>query len=825
MKWFEIRSFLLGFALASLGWWLWFKNRDRLKDVKRKVTQKSEKTTKQDMSSVDKLIRGELFHQAQVKHIANRLFPLHSIYIEPEILAYPFAEASEMGDPPIIDQMIPYLPDDSTLSGAFDLQGIHPLSLLNSPENIVLVGELGTGKTTLFAYLVQRMIQNKTNLARYEGFLPFMVHVADINTGKKAEDEIENAFFQDFILNFSGPLRKRIQKVLSAYLKARKMVLFIDGLDETHPDEFERICQLINTLLEKYPRTKIIANASPTFLGPLIRMKFYPMVMKGWDNRKKEALLVRWLNAWMNVFGEKDLDDLAMIIQNWVKKDFHTTTPLAWTLKIWAMLSSDTIGSTQISDIESYYRRVTEERVSHKAIEALAGEFIRKQLCTLPANTLEMILLRNQFKLRPSTNAADILEMTEEETTSKKRRRIKGGAANASILSTLLDHGFLELNNYGTYRFWHPIILSYFAGYQLVKTEPPVKELVRWPVGTKAFGFAASFQSELPWVERVLGLPQKEDPLFSQLRLIAGWLATSPRSHPWRNQVLKKILSIVQNDQVPLPLRFRFLSSLVAIEDATISKIFMRLMASKSPQVRQLSALGCGALHEDSASKLLIQHLNDPSELVAYASMIGLSYLHQAEIPQLLHDYITQSPDVALRRAAAESLGRLKPTGTDILQRLIKHEDLITRRAVVFGLGAVREKWSHELIETISLEDPEWFVRTTAERVLDSQTDLNYAVPRPNTHYLESDWLLTYAAEKGMGLSPDVYPVDLLILALRDPDTDIQWNALNYLRNINETEVTREFSRLYFSKNTSIGTVQAVDYNLWLKQVTSRPTE
>jgi HEAT repeat protein len=824
MKWFEIRSFIIGVFLSSLGWWLWYNNRTRIKEVKKVVTQKSKAVEKQDLTGVDKLIRGELFHQTQTKHIANKLFPLNSIFVEPEILAYPFSEAAEMGDPPIIDQMIPYLPDASILSGAFDLQGIHPLSMLHSPENIVLVGELGTGKSTLFASLAQKILQNKTRMNRFEGVLPFMIHVSDIDTDRNVEDDIELSFFSNFTFNFPGVLRKRIQRVLTAYLKARKLVLLIDGLDELHPDEVERICSLIKRVLAKYPGVKILVNASPDFLGPLTKMNFYPMVLKGWDIRKREALLSRWLTAWNQNFDENKFGDLGTIIGNWVRKDNRTTTPFAWTLKIWGLLSSDAIGNSEISDIESLYRRLTDERVSHKAIEALAGEFIHQQKIALPQNTLEMLLLRNKFRLSPSTSAAEVLEMTEDNTTTEKKKGGKSGAANASILSTLLDNGFLEINNFGSYYFSHPILLSYFAGYKLVNKEPDINELLRWPVGARAFGYAASFQSELPWLEQILQLNQKDDPLFSQLRLLNGWLSYAPKVHPWRNQLLKQTITILQNDQVPIPLRFRLLAALIAIDDSTIAKLFMRLLAAKSPQVRQLAVFGCGALHEKAASKSLVSHLNDPSDIVAYASMISLSYLQQAEVPQLLHDFLTQSPDEALRRTAAESLARLNPTGLDILKRLAKSEDLIPRRAVVFGLAAVRQRWSHELLETISLEDPEWFVRTTAERVLDDQTDLNFSVPRPNTNYLESDWLLTFAAEKGMGLSPEVYPVELLITALKDKDTDIQWNALNYLRGINEPEVTREFSRLYFSKDTSIGTVQAVDYNLWLKQVSSRPT-
>ena len=821
MKWFEIRSFVIGILVASLGWWLWIKNRTRIKEVKKVVTQKTDDANKQELTNVDKLIRAELFHQTQCLHLANKLFPLDSIFVEPELLAYPFAEAAEMGDPPIIDQMIPYLPDASVLSGAFDLQGIHPLSMLNSPENIVLVGELGTGKTTLFASLTQKIIQNKTGLARLTGALPFMIHVSEFDTSKDPEKDLEGVLFEHFAVSFPNVVRKRIHHMLSLYLKNRRMIVFIDGMDELHPDEFELVSTIIKALLEKYPGIKVLANASPDFLGPLTKLNFYPMVIKGWDVRKKEKLLSRWLTAWTKLFEGTEPDDLALIVRNWVAKEPRTLTPLAWTFKIWSLLSSDSIGSSEISYIESYYRRLTEERVSHKAIEAMAEEFIQQEKAALSQGTLEILLLKNQFKLRPSTSAAEVLEMNEEASAGKR----KGGAANASILSTLLENGFLTMTNFGTYRFTHSVLLSYFAGYQLMGKEPEISELIRWAVGARAYGYAASFQSEVPWIETIIQTSQQGEPLLNQLRTTCFWLSFAPKSHVWRNALLKQTLSMLQNDHLPLPLRFRLLAALIQIDDSTISKIFIRLLEAKSPQVRQLAVFGCGALHEKEASKSLIKHLNDASDIVAYASVISLSYLQQGEVPQLLYDYLTQSPDEALRRVAAESLARLKPSGLEILQRLVKNEDLITRRAVAFGLAAVREKWSRETLETLSLEDPEWIVRTTAERLLENQTDLNFSVPRPNTNYLESEWLLTYATKKGQGLSPDVYPVELLIEALKDEDTDLQWNAINYLRGINEPEVTREFSRLYFSSETSIGTVQAVDYNLWLRQVSTRPVK
>ena len=151
MHWFEIKSFLLGLLSASILWAIYYRNRQHIQEVSEVVKQKNKEAKVTDSKGIDKLIRSEIFRNSQHCHLASQLFPLNNIFVEPELMAYPFTNAEDLGDPPIIDQLIPYLPDWPELSGLFNLQGIPMRNLLNAPSKTIIIGPLGSGKSTILA--------------------------------------------------------------------------------------------------------------------------------------------------------------------------------------------------------------------------------------------------------------------------------------------------------------------------------------------------------------------------------------------------------------------------------------------------------------------------------------------------------------------------------------------------------------------------------------------------------------------------------------------------------------------------------------------------
>ena len=77
--------------------------------------------------------------------------------------------------------------------------------------------------------------------------------------------------------------------------------------------------------------------------------------------------------------------------------------------------------------------------------------------------------------------------------------------------------------------------------------------------------------------------------------------------------------------------------------------------------------------------------------------------------------------DEDLRRAAAKSLANDPKEGHAMLKDGVTMEDILLRRAIVYGLGRVDEPWSTELLQKMRVEDEQWVVRNSANEVLEAR--------------------------------------------------------------------------------------------------------
>ena len=140
------------------------------------------------------------------------------------------------------------------------------------------------------------------------------------------------------------------------------------------------------------------------------------------------------------------------------------------------------------------------------------------------------------------------------------------------------------------------------------------------------------------------------------------------------------------------------------------------------------------------------------------------------------------SGDEDIRRAAGEALANDPHEGHAMLKDGITINDILLRRAVVYGLGRIREPWAIEMLKKAQIEDDQWVVRNAATEVLDAKTNMTTLAPTRLKAPHESPWLLEFAAKKGMGISPGVPATEVLMLALKDQDPDARLAALPYLK-------------------------------------------
>ena len=144
------------------------------------------------------------------------------------------------------------------------------------------------------------------------------------------------------------------------------------------------------------------------------------------------------------------------------------------------------------------------------------------------------------------------------------------------------------------------------------------------------------------------------------------------------------------------------------------------------------------------------------------------------------HALLNGEEDV--RRAAGEALANDPQEGYAMLRDGITINDILLRRAVIYGLGRVREEWATDLLKKVQIEDEQWVVRNAATEVLDMQAQsYAYAPMKPKAPH-ETPWLIEFAAKKGVGVSPGVPATDILLVALKDENLETRLAAIQFLK-------------------------------------------
>lgn len=139
--------------------------------------------------------------------------------------------------------------------------------------------------------------------------------------------------------------------------------------------------------------------------------------------------------------------------------------------------------------------------------------------------------------------------------------------------------------------------------------------------------------------------------------------------------------------------------------------------------------------------------------------------------------------DEDLRRAAAEALANDPGEGHAMLRDGVTLQDILLRRAAVYGLGRVNEPWAIEILKKVQIDDDQWIVRNSASEVLDLKAIMNPRIPRRLKPPSETPWLIEFAGKQGVGISPGAPATDILLLALKSDDPDIRLAALPYLKH------------------------------------------
>ncbi len=786
-------SFFVGFFAGIILVFLLSRVRPLLDQLRANLKESRAAARVRGSVTIEDHHRRQVLRLAQGQHLAASLFSLNEI-LQPVRLVAPPPVIEPGGALPledVVSQTVPYMPAWPEMAAAYNAMTLTLPEALSGGSNLIIIGQPGSGKTVALAHLASLAANRDDSLGELGQRVPILIHVADLDLPLKNPNDLLTPIVDVLAEKASMLNSARLPGFIENAFKSQGVLLLLDGLDELHRDGIHEAVSFIELLGKNYPATRIMAAASPDYVGGLIELGFAPLTLMPWNAPQQSAFLETWTRLWdkyvaLEAWPQAPEPVDSILVNEWLAPENTGYTPLEFTLKAWGAYAGDIRGPLAADAIETHIRRLSAD-VPQEALQILA---LQTSVTAQPV--FDPRKARDWVKsFEPQEVEAD--EGTEPEAepqgngvsaTKEKKGRDKAEIPPPTapgLLAKLAASGLLVSHRSNRMRFLHPSFAGYLAGRGMaVYGAPNLVNQPAWSGRSSTLNYAAIYGNAAPQAQALIN--GSKPPLRRELLTAARWLREAPRQAAWRGPVFAALTSLIRDEAAPLSLRGQAVTAMVLSGDPGITTLFRQLLqTSASPYILQLCALGSGMARDLKAVPLLTSLLQNPNPIVRRAGILALAAVGSREAIDTAGS-ILLSGDEDLRRASAEALANHPTEGHEMLREGSEVEDILVRRSVVYGLGRVHEEWAEALVTTLQTEDEQWVVRTAAAEVVDSRNGTSPRVPRALPPAHESPWLIEFAAKLGMGISPGQNPTDLLLVALRSEVPEEQVAALQYLR-------------------------------------------
>lgn len=806
----ERLSFWFGFLAATIFWWLVSRIKPLLPQWYRQARQFINVMSQRNYASVEEAMRRETVRLAQRMHTAAPLFALEEILVQPWLLVPPAGQdpTVEETNESTAGRTVPYLPDWPELTAPYGVPVITPAQAVTSGRNIAIIGHAGSGKTVALAQLAMQLARSEIQIGEQNDAFPIYLHANELDLSSSSESGPQAVLIKAMTENASVLMQPQIPRFLNALFgkSKRRVVLLVDGLDELQPDQMKSVVKLFEQLVEKQPGLQVAAAASIQYLDGLTGLGFAPLAVAAWKPAQHRELLRKWSALWSTQIqpdGKQNSQKKAiepLLMEYWLNAENVYTSPLEWTLRLWGAYAGDLSGNSVKDALETALVRYLPDPAHLPMLEELAYTYLQQRAASLPVRQVEHFLSQSNAEQDGLPNPAADAPETEAELQPagepKRGKKVRSGSSASQgerVLTALRDAGILIQQANGHVRFCNPAILGFLGSRRLTPEEQSaLAQELDWSAAETALQYAASRSETLDWVHTLVA--EADPPLYRSLLTAARWLRDAPATAEWRFSLMRALVSSIQDERVPFSVRARMVAAFYLSRDPSTGKLFKQLLGSRSALVRRLGLLGCGALGIAQNIDDILALLADPDSEVRSTACMALAAIPEEPAFNAVVQVLL-SGDEDLRKTAAESLALQEGDGHEALKEAAQENDLLTRRAAVYGLQCIHDPWAKKELEKIAVEDGQWIVRNAAVQALDvltTKSPVPAAPPVPS----QAPWLIAFASKFGMGILPGYPATDVLLSVLKSGSPAEQIAALTYLRDQPDQQVIGAMYRL-----------------------------
>jgi hypothetical protein len=544
------------------------------------------------------------------------------------------------------------------------------------------------------------------------------------------------------------------------------------------------------------------------YFGNLSKIEAQPVALRGWGYDEHLMFLDKWGTQWVRWISGQQQSDIQnidpLLLNHWLLMDAHTYTPLELTLKAWGSYANDLIGSHPMEVYENYIARMTNNNAELQiAFEQTAYNTVLASNPLVNAESgPDLIFEKSTPDSVAATSGAEPDDTELEPDLLAEEEEVF--SAQSVGTSRLRSSRLLIPRARNTFGFRNPAILAYLAAGNI--RNGPATTLAQkpdWILKNLTFRFLSFYQDTSQYI--IKDDSGTKDPLQSDLTALAKSLRYIPSNTKRLSTVLESIIYTIQQEHIPLGVRARLFTALVTLNNANIESLMKHFRGSSKPSVRQLAVLGTGVLRNQQAFSELTFSLED-SPTIAKAACLALVQIGSQEaLEAVIHILLEASED--LRRAAAEALANHPDEGYPVLIDGTKIEDLLVRRAVVFGLRRTRSEWATEKLREVQIEEGQWVVRDAAEEALSSLKEQDPGLPSPLPDLVNLPWLISYAGDYGQGIGTADAARDMLISAFKMGSPVQKIAALEQLKLRADTGVFPEIYDLLFGSDFELSEI------------------